>query len=683
MTVDQGPILSEAEANAIRRGVPDPGIPTPVMAIPTAILYVATLALWIFATWLLFGADTSAWITIPIHTAVSFMMFTVLHESAHHATGRANWVNELLGRLSMPFVASFASFPALRHVHIEHHRNTNEDRSIDPDSFSTHGPALLMPLRWATQDLYYAYFWGMRIRRRPLGEVFETLACAAATIAVIAWAGFGGWMWELAVLYLVPQRIGLFILAWWFDWLPHHGLTATHAEDRYRATRVRVGVEWFLTPVLLYQNYHLVHHLHPSIPFYRYIKAWNRNRDAYLANNSAIITAWGNELTPSEYRAWRNITTSYDVTPPAPTVPKSIHQMTVEEVRPLTDDAVSIAFTVPAESRDRFHFLPGQHVAVHVEIDGVHYRRAYSICAAATSGLLRIGVKRVEGGAVSTYLTSKVEAGTVLGVEEPTGRFTLAVEPRREQHYVGIAAGSGITPIISMLSTALLVEEDSRFTLLYGNRTPESTMFAEELEMLARQFEGRLQVVHLLDGVDNEEIRRLNDWQERHDERLRCTHYAAGPITPEQLTEVAVSPAQVAGWFLCGPRAMVQSLRDHLGDEVGIDRVHVELFNPEVSARAHDGRDTITAVTATLGGKRTTFPVDGSQSLLDGALDSSVAPPYACMGGACGTCRAKVIAGAVEMDNNLVLSDTEVADGYVLTCQSYPSSDYVDIDYDA
>lgn len=682
------PILSEAESRAVRRGVPNPGIPVPKVSAPTVTLFVATLALWVFATWLLFGAGVTPWATIPMHAAVTFLMFTVLHESTHHAAGRLSWVNEVLGRLSLLFVAAFASFGAIRHIHIEHHRHTNEHRTIDPDAWTSHAPGWQLPLRWMTQDLYYIYFWLSRIRQRPRGEVIETLSLAVLFAGTIVWASVGGWIGPLALGYLIPQRLGVGVLAWWFDWLPHHGLAETQDSDRYRATRNRVGVEWLLTPVLLYQNYHLVHHLHPSIPFYSYVKAWRRNEDAYLERNAALITAWGRELTPGEYRAWRRLTESYagtEAREPDAERRGMIHQLTVAEVHPLTEDAVSISFGVPDALRDTFRFTPGQHLTLYVDINGTTHRRTYSICAAATSDLLRIGVKRVPDGVVSGYLTRRLRVGDRVGVEAPAGHFTLEPGAEAARHYVGVAAGSGITPIISMLSTALLVEEDSRFTLIYANRTPESTMFADDLAMLQRQFEGRLRVVHHLSGVDEEQLEQLRAAEAGADDaRLSTSTLRAGPIDPDQLAALVGDGVDVHGWYLCGPQPMVRSVRERLlGDGVAQDAVHVELFNPEKSAVKHAVRDTPAAITATLRGQETGFPVDGDQTILDGALDAGVNAPYACMGGACGTCRAKLITGTVEMEQNLVLSDSDLSGGYVLTCQSYPTADRIDLDYDA
>jgi ferredoxin-NADP reductase/fatty acid desaturase len=627
-------VLSEAESRAVRRGVPDPGIALPRVCAPTVTLFVASLALWVFATWLALATGTSAWVTIPLHALVTFTMFTVLHEATHHAAGRLTPVNEVLGRLSLPFVACYASFGMIRYIHVEHHRNTNEAIDTDPDAWTSHGPWWQLPYRWLTIDGWYARFYVPRMKNRPRSEVRETLALMALTVVGFTAASATGHGWELVVVYLIPQRIGLGVLAWWFDWLPHHGLPETAAQNRFRATRVRVGMEWLLTPVMLYQNYHLVHHLHPAIPFYRYIQAWQRNRDAYLTRDVPISTAWGRELTASEYRAWRKLTASFfDATDKAES---KFYPLTVSEVRSLTAESVSITFDVPAELRETFRFLPGQHVTLRRG----EVRRTYSICTSAASDLLRIAVKRVDNGAMSGYLTGELRTGDVLEVMPPAGRFTLVPKAGHVRHYAGIAAGSGITPIISMLSTALAVEEDSRFTLFYGNRDAASTMFADELDMLERHFEGRLRVVH---------------------GRVDLT---------------ALPPDGVDEWFLCGPQGLVEQAREVLDGQT----VHFELFHTDSADRPASG--VASTISATAGGRSASVASTGEESVLEAALRAGLDAPYACMGGACGTCRARVVRGTGEMELNYALDDAEVAAGYVLTCQTRPTSSRLDVDYD-
>ncbi|TVT25118.1 2Fe-2S iron-sulfur cluster binding domain-containing protein [Amycolatopsis acidiphila] len=641
--------------------MPDPGIPLARAAAPTVVLFFGSLALWVFATWLVLGTGTTPWLTIPLHATVTFTMFTVLHEATHHAAGRWTWVNELFGRLSLPFVASYVSFGAIRYIHIEHHRNTNEDIGTDPDAWTSHGPWWQLPYRWLTIDAWYVRFYVPRMRRRPRLEVGETTVMVALSLAVAAGAIATGHLWQLAVIYLIPQRIGLAVLAWWFDWLPHHGLPETAARNRFRATRIRVGAEWLLTPVMLYQNYHLVHHLHPAIPFYRYVRAWRRNQEAYLDREVPIRTAWGRELTASEYRAWRWLTDSFAGKPVA--APR-FHQLVVSEVRPLTADSVSITFDVPAELREEFRFLPGQHLTLRRFADGAEVRRTYSICASARSDLLRIAVKRI--GDFSRHLTDELEAGDVLEVLPPAGRFTLAPVAGNAKHYVGVVAGSGITPVISMLSTALAVEEDSRFTLLYGNRSVASTMFADELAMLARQFEGRLRIIHFHTG-ERGEFRPGSGFEEQVHGRIgtgRLATFLGG----------------VDAWYLCGPQALVDDTRAFLHRHRA-GAVHFELFRTEPGETTVDG--VAATITATVNGRLVTAESTGRESALESLLSAGVDAPYACMGGACGTCRAKVVRGTGEMELNYALDPGEVAAGYVLTCQTRPTSTRFDLDYDA
>ncbi|MHA6795558.1 fatty acid desaturase [Pseudonocardia bannensis] len=670
-----GPVLSEAESRAVRRGVPDPGIPLPPAATPTLTLFFGSLVVWGVATWLALGEHAPFWVTIPLHALVTFTMFTVLHDAIHHAAGRMNWVNEVFGRLSVPFVACYASFGMFRFIHIEHHRNTNEDIDTDPDAWTTHGPWWQLPLRWLSIDGRYAVFYLRRLRTRPRGERLETMATVGLTLLAFGGLIATGHGWELALIYLIPQRIGVGVLAWWFDWMPHHGLTATARQNRFAATRVRVGMEWLLTPVMLYQNYHLVHHLHPAIPFYRYVKAWQRNEKAYLSRDVPIMTAWGRELTASEYRAWRRLTASFhsEEAPGSTAETSEFHPLTVAEVRPLTADSVSISFEIPESLRERFRFTPGQHLTLRTTVDGAEIRRTYSLCTSATSDLVRIAVKRIDGGAMSRHLTQEIAAGDVLEVAPPSGRFTLHPASAKGRHHVGIAAGSGITPIISMLSTALTEHEDSRFTLLYGNRTAESTMFRDELEMLARQFEGRLRIVHFRsEATDSEPGSGF--------ERIVCGRMDTAQLT--SLFDDAVSPREVDGWFLCGPQQLVDDTRALLTDHaVPAELVHVELFHAE-PARALDA-GVASTITATAGGRTSAVDTDGHESVLEAVLRGGLDAPYACMGGACGTCRAKLVRGTAEMELNYALGADELAAGYVLTCQSRPTSERVELDYDA
>ena len=289
------------------RRIPDPQEPVPAVAWPTAALFAAGLAIYAVSTAL---AVSEVWpwpVSTLVNAVASFMLFTVSHEASHHSASANGTLNRWLGRLSTPMFAHHAGFGAWRFVHMQHHRFTNDEQGRDPDAYTNRGPAWAAPLRWLTIDLWYIVFYVPRIRTRPRAELVElaiTLTVVVGTAIVLIATGNLFW---LLVLYLVPIRLAIFALGWAFDYLPHHGLNDTAAANRFRATRNRIGAERVISPLLLYQNYHLVHHLHPVIPFYRYVAVWRRGEDAYLAHDPALSTVGGRPLTTDEYRRLREL----------------------------------------------------------------------------------------------------------------------------------------------------------------------------------------------------------------------------------------------------------------------------------------------------------------------------------------------------------------------------------------
>jgi ferredoxin-NADP reductase/fatty acid desaturase len=681
--VETGPqplaVRPSHEPAGAQRRLPDPGEPVPQVAEPTVALFGVSLAAFVAMTAAHATGHAAAWLTVAVDTAVSFAMFTVLHDASHHAVSRIGWLNALLGRLSIPFLVPYASFSLFRYIHIEHHRNTNEAATIDPDTWASHAPWWQLPFRWATIDGWYTRIYLPRLRTRPRAEWGETVTVALLSAAGITVAAVTGNLATLAVVWLIPQRLSICVLAWWFDWLPHHGLTATQRENRYQATRIRVRWERFLTPLMFYQNYHLVHHLHPSIPFYRYIRAWRRNEEAYLQCEPAITTAWGRDISSDEYRAWRGIVSMPGEPDDEPVERRAhavFHPLSVALVERLTDDCVMITFDVPEALREAFRFTQGQHVTVRTDLGGVGLRRQYSICAPVSSGTLRIAVRILPRGAFSSFAAHQLSPNDVLEVMTPAGRFFTELAPTNVRHYAAIAAGSGITPILSILATTLEVEPESRFTLLYGNRTAASTIFGDELAELERRHPGRLSVRH-------------------HLSRESCSPPAVrGRIDRPALAALLRDELpchSVDEWFLCGPEAMVQEARTTLLEH-GADpeHVHLELFHVDTAAarRARGARtsaveDVTSAVTVSVDGVATSFELGSAgESILEAALRLRDDIPYSCMGGACGTCRARLCEGTVEMDVNNALSPGEVERGYVLTCQSHPTSARVVLDYD-
>ncbi|WP_067436718.1 fatty acid desaturase [Nocardioides jensenii] len=658
---------------ASRHALPDPGEVVPAISWPIVGIFSGAIALFAFSTWAALADRLPAPLTIVLSATAIFVLFTVLHDAAHYSVSTRRWVNVAFGRVAMFFVSPLISFKSFAFIHIEHHRNTNDDAN-DPDHFVSGAPMWQLPLRFPLMDVPYLSFLVRNVRRRPRAEVAETVFLMVASVAVIATSAFTGHLWALAVIYLIPERVAMFVLAWWFDWLPHHDLEDTQQENRYRATRNRVGSEWFLTPLLLSQNYHLVHHLHPSIPFHRYVATWRRNEEAYLERDAAIGTVFGQQLDADEYREWKRL--NGRLTPLLPVrMPKRssaraavFHTVPVADVDRLTDDSVLIRFDVPADLRDEFSFEPGQHVTVRTDLGGVGVRRNYSICSSATSGELAIAVKHLPGGAFSTFAMEQLRAGDTLDLMTPTGSFGTPLDPLTTKNYVAVAAGSGITPALSILRTTLAVETESRFALVYGNRDAESTMFRAELDELEARYADRLRIIH----VHSRDPHHPASLRGRVD-RPKLERWLDSDLPADSVDE----------WFLCGPVEMVTDLRDLLlarGTEP--EHVHVELFHGYQLPRATDDFAPA-SLTIGLRGRQHDVSLAAGDTVLESALKAGLEAPYACLGGACGTCKAKVLLGSVAMEQNFALSSAAVEDGYVLTCQSHPTTDEVRLDYDA
>lgn len=353
------------------------------------------------------------------------------------------------------------------------------------------------------------------------------------------------------------------------------------------------------------------------------------------------------------------------------------HKLTIAEVIDETADARSIRFAIPEALRDAFRFRPGQHLTLRAEIAGEELRRNYSLCVAPQDGALAVTVKRIAGGAFSNWANDNLKPGDRLDVMPPHGSFTWDFDPKAANHYVGFAGGSGITPVMSLLKTALLTEPESRFTLCYGNRDSGSIIFLEALAQLKNRFMDRLQVHHFL-AEEAEDIDLFNGMLDR----AKC----------EEILDMLVDPADAAAFFVCGPGPMMDAAEQALlAKGVGKDRIHLERFTadrpPEAlqAQLAELSRDAAgLAMTVTLDGRRRRVPFDAAAgNILDSARAAGLPAPFACKAGVCATCRARVVSGEVEMAARYGLTDEEVAAGYVLTCQSVPRGDGVVLDYDS
>jgi len=355
------------------------------------------------------------------------------------------------------------------------------------------------------------------------------------------------------------------------------------------------------------------------------------------------------------------------------------HPLRVARIEQLTDDAVAVTFDVPPDLREQFRFRAGQHVSIRSPVVGDDVRRNYSICAPATGGeqRLRIGVKRIPGGVFSSYVAEHLRPGDALDIMTPTGTFSTALHSGQRKRYAAIAAGSGITPVLSILSTALEVEPESSAVLVYVNRTTLNIMFLEDLEDLKNRFPDRFQLIHVLD------------------EEPLDVEILSGRLDADRLGRILdhlVLPDDVDEWFLCGPLPMTDVARDVLlGYGADDQHIHRELFfvgpPPAAGSRAPapttEEPATGAEVTVLLDGRSQTFvlPEDGA-SILDATLRYRADAPFACKNGVCGTCRAKVVEGEVRMDANYALEPADVAAGYALACQSHPAADRVVLDFD-
>jgi ring-1,2-phenylacetyl-CoA epoxidase subunit PaaE len=354
------------------------------------------------------------------------------------------------------------------------------------------------------------------------------------------------------------------------------------------------------------------------------------------------------------------------------------HRLAIADIRRETPEAVSIAFAVPPELGDAYRFAPGQNLTIKTELEGEELRRCYSICSGLDEGELRIAVKKQAGGRFSTYANDVLKAGQSLDIMTPTGNFTAALDPRAARVYLGIACGSGITPLLSLIKTVLAREPMSRFFLLYGNRTTQSIIFRQALEDLKDRFLDRLAVTHVLS-------------REAQDVPALGGRVDADKI--DLFLRGMVPAARIDHAFLCGPAEMLTTAEGALTRQgLAAERIHVERFTTGAGAAPaartpsisdpRPARPIRAEVTAVLDGISHRFPVTGDETIIEAALAAGLELPYSCRGGMCCTCRAKLREGKVEVAVNYSLEPWELAAGYVLTCQSRPTTPTIALDYD-
>ncbi len=351
------------------------------------------------------------------------------------------------------------------------------------------------------------------------------------------------------------------------------------------------------------------------------------------------------------------------------------HALTVSDVTQETRDTIAVTFAVPSALREHFRFTQGQHLTLRAMIGAQDLRRSYSICSAVQDEQLRVAIKRVPGGAFSTWANDTLRAGAVIEVMPPMGHFNVPLSPEHDKHYLAFAAGSGITPMLSIIKTTLIAEPRSRFTLVYGNRASSSVIFKSELADLKDRYMGRFKLVYVM-SREQQDIELFN-----------------GRITADkcaQFFRLWLDLDDIDQAFICGPEQMMHDVSQALQENgLAKEKIKVELFAASVPKREHvASREPIAGrqdceVTLVIDGARIGFTMEkDKESVLDAALRNGIEMRYACKAGVCATCRCKVVDGKVDMDANYALEDYEVARGFALSCQSFPVSDSLVMDFD-
>lgn len=345
----------------------------------------------------------------------------------------------------------------------------------------------------------------------------------------------------------------------------------------------------------------------------------------------------------------------------------TFYTLTVSEVIRETPNAVSITLQIPATLTDTFSFKAGQYITFKHIANGTEIRRAYSICSEPNSGVLKVGVKKVANGLFSTFANSELKAGDTLEVLPPTGKFILDPNTKTSKNYASFVAGSGITPVLSIVKTALQEEPNSTFLVVYGNQSPSETMFLSDLKKLQEDYPKRLSVQYVFSREEAE-----NALFGRIDRSV-----------VNFLLKNKYKDTKFDDFYLCGPETMIDEVSSTLKENhINTKQIHFELFTTsegDLLVEAHDGN---TQITITLDDETESFTMPQNKSILEAALAHNLDAPFSCQGGICSTCIARVIEGKAEMRKNQILTDAEIAEGLILTCQAHPTSPTLEIDYD-
>ena len=345
----------------------------------------------------------------------------------------------------------------------------------------------------------------------------------------------------------------------------------------------------------------------------------------------------------------------------------TFYKLHIKEVKRETPSAISVAFTIPSELQTVYKFVAGQYINLKLTLDGQEIRRAYSICSSPNSGELRIAIKSVQNGHFSKFANENLKAGDIIEVGQPEGKFTFEPNAEKQKNYAGFVAGSGITPVISILKSVLESEPKSSFVLVYGNKSPEETIFHQELHDLQQKYVGRLFVHYVFSKSNASELFG------------RIDKSAVNFILNNKHKE-----KEFDKFYLCGPEEMINLVSSVLKEHnIAEKDIKFELFSTSTAENTNAGNESgHTKITILVDDEETTFEMSQKQTVLEAALKQGIDAPYSCQGGICSSCIAKITKGSAEMKKNSILTDNEVAEGLILTCQAHPTSAEIYIDYD-
>ena len=345
----------------------------------------------------------------------------------------------------------------------------------------------------------------------------------------------------------------------------------------------------------------------------------------------------------------------------------TFYKLHIKEVKRETPSAISVAFTIPSELQTAYKFVAGQYINLKLTLDGQEIRRAYSICSSPNSGELRIAIKSVQNGHFSKFANENLKTGDIIEVGQPEGKFTFEPNAEKQKNYAGFVAGSGITPVMSILKSVLESEPKSSFVLVYGNKSPEETIFNQELHDLQQKYVGRLFVHYVFSKSNASELFG------------RIDKSAVNFILNNKHKE-----KEFDKFYLCGPEEMINLVSSVLKEHnIAEKDIKFELFSTSTAENTNAGNQTgHTKITVLVDDEETTFEMSQKQTVLEAALKQGIDAPYSCQGGICSSCIAKITKGSAEMKKNSILTDNEVAEGLILTCQAHPTSAEIYVDYD-